>query len=65
MRLTLDGERCTGHGRCYELAPELFAANDDDGHSILLVTGDLSADQEAAARRAVLNCPERALDLTP
>lgn len=63
MRLTLDRERCTGHGRCYALAPELFAADDDDGHGILLVTGDLPADLEAAARRAVLNCPERAIEL--
>jgi ferredoxin len=63
MRLTVDLERCTGHGRCYELAPEVFAADDDDGHSILLVTGELPAEHEAAARRAVLNCPERAIDL--
>ncbi len=61
MRLALDAEACQGHGRCYSYSPELFDA-DDEGHSVLLVS-DVSADQEAAARRAVESCPEEAIAL--
>ena len=35
MRIKIDNDRCTGHGRCYALAPEVFEP-DDEGHSIVL-----------------------------
>jgi ferredoxin len=38
---------------------------DDDGHTVIVVTGDLGPVQEAAASAPVRNCPERALSLTP
>jgi ferredoxin len=62
MRVVVDHERCQGHGRCYDLAPAVFGA-DDEGYVELLVPGDLSAEAEGAARIAVANCPERALVL--
>jgi ferredoxin len=65
VRIVVDHERCQGHGRCYDLAPELFGA-DDDGHVTLLVAGGQvpdDADAEAHAVLAVRNCPERALSL--
>ena len=36
MKLRIDAEACTGHGRCYVLAPEVFEP-DDEGHSVGLV----------------------------
>lgn len=61
MRITLDRERCTGHGRCYMLAPEVFDA-DDDGYGVVLVDGgDVPPGLEAAARKAAANCPEEAI----
>jgi ferredoxin len=36
MRLELDRDRCTGHGRCYSLAPDLFDC-DEEGYSQLWV----------------------------
>ena len=36
-RLEIDSDRCTGHGRCYSLAPKLFDA-DEYGHAILVPT---------------------------
>ncbi|MGH9192943.1 MAG: ferredoxin [Acidimicrobiales bacterium] len=60
MRLRIDAEMCTGHGRCYALAPELFEP-DDDGHGVVLNGGDVAPGQEDAARRAANNCPERAI----
>ena len=63
MRLQLDNSKCQGHGRCYALAPELFDS-DDEGYSVLKVDGELSPEQEPAARLAVDNCPEFAIELT-
>jgi ferredoxin len=59
MRIVLDEERCTGHGRCYSLAPELFDA-DDMGHSVVLHT-EVPEGLEAKARLAIETCPEGCL----
>ena len=62
MRLELNPDACTGHGRCYALAPEVFEP-DDDGHCIIVVDGDVPAELEATARKGVINCPEGALSV--
>lgn len=64
MRVAIDLDRCTGHGRCYALAPELFVPDDEDGHGVVVGDGTVPPEQEAAARRAEANCPERAVVLT-
>lgn len=61
MRIVLDGERCTGHGRCYEEAPEVFD-EDEYGHCVLKLA-TVPPELEAKARRGVEMCPERALAL--
>ena len=61
MRIVLDDDACTGHGRCYALAPDIFDA-DDQGHCVIKVD-DIPEDQQAAARVAVANCPEVALSI--
>jgi ferredoxin len=60
MKLRIDAEMCTGHGRCYALAPEVFEP-DEDGHGVVLARGDVPAGLEEVARRAANNCPERAI----
>ena len=62
MKISFDASRCTGHQACAIAAPELFGA-DDYGNAVVLVVGELTTEQEAMARRAVGNCPERALNL--
>lgn len=62
MKVVVDHGSCQGHGRCYDLAPEVFAA-DDEGYVVLVAEGDLPAELEAQAQTAVRNCPERALSL--
>jgi ferredoxin len=62
MKLRLDRSACQGHGRCYALAPELFGC-DEEGYSVLIAPGELTVDQQDAARRAVNNCPEFAITL--
>lgn len=61
MRVRVDGDRCTGHGRCYEAAPDVFDA-DERGHCVIQVA-DVPADRLADVRLAVENCPEQALTL--
>ena len=64
MRISIDHEMCTGHGRCYALAPELFEADDEGYGQVTDATGTVPSGLEDAARRAVSNCPERAITLT-
>ena len=60
MRIVYDRDKCQGHGRCYALSPELFES-DDEGYSVLLVTGEVPEGQQDAARLAADNCPEYAI----
>jgi AcrR family transcriptional regulator/ferredoxin len=62
MKVQINPEQCQGHGRCYDLAPDLFAA-DDEGYGTVLGDGTVPPGQEDQARRAVANCPERAVAL--
>ncbi len=59
MKVRVDSAACVGHGRCYEIAPEVFG-DDDRGHCVI-VTPEVAKEQQAAARRAEANCPERAI----
>lgn len=61
MKLRIDESACTGHGRCYSLAPELFDS-DDFGHG-MVISAEPDAELAAQARLAVQNCPERAITL--
>jgi ferredoxin len=61
--ISVDPDRCVGHGRCYTLAPDIYDA-DEVGHSIVLVE-DVSDDLEQHARVGEQNCPEQAITLAP
>jgi ferredoxin len=64
MRVTVDAGVCTGHGRCYALAPEVFGP-DDFGHCEILVPGGEVPDAlQAQARTGRDNCPELAITLS-
>jgi ferredoxin len=62
MRIRVDPERCQGHSRCYAIAPELFDV-DDYGLATTRDDGVVPTDLEEAARLAVLNCPEHAIEI--
>ena len=62
MKLHINSQLCQGHGRCYDLAPDLFG-DDDEGYGQVLGDGIVPADEEQDARLAVANCPERAIEL--
>jgi len=62
VRVTIDHERCQGHGRCFSLAPGLFDS-DELGNGVVLGSGHVAGDDLALARLAVDNCPEGAVAL--
>ena len=62
MRVHIDPERCQGHGRCYDLASDLFG-EDDEGYGTVLGDGTVPTGQARDVRLAVPNCPERAIEL--
>jgi ferredoxin len=57
------GDLCTGHGRCYAIAPELFDCEDDTGYGVAENAGVVPSELEARAREAVSGCPEGAISL--
>jgi ferredoxin len=59
VRITIDTDRCTGHGRCYSLAPDLFDS-DDRGYGTVREP-EVPNGLEDQARTAVANCPEGAI----
>jgi ferredoxin len=62
VKVQINVDRCQGHGRCYDMAPQLFGEN-EEGYSTVLGDGLVPPDLEAVARRAAANCPERAVEL--
>jgi len=62
VKIYLDSARCQGHGRCYDLAPELFG-EDAEGYGLVLGDGIVASGDQAHARLAALNCPESAIDV--
>jgi ferredoxin len=63
MNIEIDPEACTGHGRCYMVAPSVFTS-DDSGFGVVMTPGHLDPGLVAEARSAEANCPERAITLT-
>jgi ferredoxin len=62
VKVSVDKGLCIGHGRCYDVAPELFE-DDEDGCAIVRGDGSVPRDRAEAARLAVRLCPERAVTL--
>jgi ferredoxin len=59
MRVSVDPSKCTGHARCFAMAPAVYEL-DDDGYCAVdnkVVPPEL----EAEAERGAAACPERAI----
>jgi ferredoxin len=59
MRVTVDEDRCRGHGMCLTLCPEVFQMT-DDGYAVA-DPSEVPAGHEEAAKDAIANCPEQAI----
>jgi ferredoxin len=65
MRVQIDSALCQGHGRCYDLAPDLFG-DDEDGYATLTertADGQVPPGSADDAQLAADNCPESAIVL--
>jgi ferredoxin len=65
VRLTVDGANCMGHGRCYQMAPDLLTYDDEGYVTIRDQTIDVPVSQVEAAEDAEGTCPEQAIRLIP
>ncbi|TKJ34387.1 ferredoxin [Blastococcus sp. CCUG 61487] len=66
MKVHIDPQLCQGHGRCYDLVPDLFG-EDEEGYATLTPLtegGQVPPGREAGARLAAANCPESAISVT-
>lgn len=61
MKVRIDPDACTGHGRCYSLAPEVFEP-DDYGHGKVILD-EVPDELRAKAELGVQNCPEHAISV--
>ncbi|MDD9939808.1 MAG: ferredoxin [Myxococcales bacterium] len=62
LELRLDMTRCQGHGRCFDLAPDLVDV-DDDGLPRLRGSARVPANLQDKAQLIASNCPEGAVRL--
>ena len=62
MKVQINAGSCQGHGRCYDLAPDLFG-EDAEGYGTVAGDGTVPPGREEDARLAVANCPEQAIEL--
>ena len=63
MKLRVDPTECTGHGRCYLIAPDLLTYDDEGYVSIRGQTIEVPSDQVELAEEAEGTCPEGAIIL--
>lgn len=61
MKVRVDGRRCTGHGRCYTVAPGVFEPDAEGFNAGRDIFVDVPPEQEEAALRGERSCPEQAI----
>jgi len=64
VKITVNGALCSGHGRCYDVGPLLFASDDEGYCAERDTTFAVPAELEANAAVAVASCPEGAIAVT-
>jgi len=62
VKVTVDDDRCRGHGVCCTICPEVFTLT-DDGYTVVQ-TPEIPAESEKAVRTASGSCPERAITVS-
>lgn len=61
MRLYVEGKLCSGQGRCYSVAPALFAPDDEGYNTRRDTVVDVAAEHEELGAKAARVCPEGAI----
>jgi ferredoxin len=60
VKITIDTELCSGHGRCVELLPDVF---EFDGDGFGRVRDDAATPDAAELERTMQLCPELAISV--
>lgn len=60
MKVSVDPDKCMGHGMCTALAPAVYQVNEESGFNEM-GEFEVADDQHAEARRGVTACPEHAI----
>ena len=61
MKLTVVEELCVGHGRCYALAPEVYAPDAEGYNAARGMELEVLEQHQDQARRGLRGCPEHAI----
>lgn len=61
MKVRVDFDLCTGHGRCYALGPDVFL-DDERGHC-QVASETVPPEFQQQARLGEANCPEGAIQI--
>jgi ferredoxin len=59
MTLSIDPERCQGHGRCVLINMDLFDV-DDDGNGVVILA-EPGPEFAEDIQKAIASCPEQAI----
>ena len=59
MKVQVNPDRCEGHGKCEQAAPDVFELRDDDLSYVLV--NEVPADQKEKVDRAIRLCPRQAI----
>jgi ferredoxin len=60
MKVTVDHDRCEGHGKCVTAAPKIFELRDDDLSYVLVE--EVPANRKEDVENAIRLCPRQAID---
>ncbi len=63
MKIAISDEKCSGHGRCYTLAPSVYEPDDMGFAAARGQVIDVPASEVEAARLGVMSCPDEAISI--
>jgi ferredoxin len=63
VKVKIDAELCTGHGRCSAVAQQVYKLDDNGYNADRGKSVDVPAGLEAPARLGSKRCPERAITI--
>ncbi|GAA1871948.1 hypothetical protein GCM10009836_61040 [Pseudonocardia ailaonensis] len=61
MKAQVDADRCSGHGRCFDVALEFYEPDDEGYNAFRGQTVDIPPGMEDAATAGSRHCPEAAI----
>jgi ferredoxin len=60
MQVTIS-DKCSGHGRCYAVAPDVYEVDEVGFNAMIGKTFEVGDDLAEQARLGAINCPEGAI----